>query len=128
MRESRTNLLEPDGDLRGWATMPTKPKYAFFQGEFVPIEEAKISVMTHAFNYGTACFEGIRGYWSPSRQDLLLLKPEDHYVRLVQSARIMQMALPYTAEQLTDMTAALARRNGFQEDIYVRPLVYKATE
>ena len=38
------------------------PKYAFFKGQFVPIEEAKVSIMTHAFNYGTGCFEGIHAY------------------------------------------------------------------
>jgi branched-chain amino acid aminotransferase len=40
------------------------PRYAYFKGKFVPIEDAKISIMTHAFNYGTGAFEGIRAYWN----------------------------------------------------------------
>ena len=45
-------------------------KYAFFQGEIVPIEQAKVSVMTHALNYGTACFGGLRGYWNEQDEQL----------------------------------------------------------
>jgi branched-chain amino acid aminotransferase len=42
------------------------PRFAFFGGEFVPIEQAQVSIMTHAFNYGTGCFEGIRAYYRPA--------------------------------------------------------------
>lgn len=108
--------------------MATKPQFAFFRDRIVPLEEAKISVMTHAFNYGTACFEGIRGYWNPEKEDIYLLKPEDHYVRLVQSARILQMDVPYSPEQLTEITRELVMRDNYREDVYVRPLVYKKTE
>ena len=50
--------------------MPTPT--AFFQGEFVPMENAKIGIMTHAFNYGTAVFEGIRGNWNDTQKQLYL--------------------------------------------------------
>ena len=45
-------------------------KYAFFEGAIVPIEQATVSVMTHALHYGTACFGGIRGYWNEKHQNL----------------------------------------------------------
>lgn len=108
--------------------MPNQVQLAFFRGKIVPLEDAKISVMTHAFNYGTACFEGIRGYWTADKQELYLLKPEDHFVRLIQSARILQMDLTYTPEQLCAIAVELVQRNGYQEDIYIRPIVYKTTE
>jgi len=52
--------------------MPTPT--AFVRGEFVPLEDATISVMTHAFNYGTAVFEGIRGNWNAEHEQLYLFK------------------------------------------------------
>ena len=66
---------------------------AYFEGEFVPIEEASLNVMTHAFNYGTAVFEGIRGNWNSTHEELYLFKVQEHIERLVQSARIIRMNL-----------------------------------
>ena len=56
--------------------------WAYLGGKFVPIREAKISVMTHAFNYGTACFEGVRGNWNAEEEQLYLFRIEDHFRRL----------------------------------------------
>ena len=104
------------------------PKYAFFEGKFVPIEEAKISIMTHAFNYGTGCFEGIRAYWNEEEEQLFLFRLREHYERLHRSCRIMRIELPYSAERLGEITVELLRKEGYQEDTYIRPLAYKATE
>jgi len=106
--------------------MPTPT--AFLRGEFVPMEDAKIGVMTHAFNYGTAVFEGIRGNWNADQEQLYLFQTRAHYERLRQSARIMRMELKYSDDELVEITNELARRNGYNEDIYIRPMVYKATE
>ena len=51
-------------------------KTAFFQGKFVPFADAKIGIMTHAFNYGTGVFEGVRGYWNPQKKTDVPLKTE----------------------------------------------------
>ena len=104
------------------------PKYAFFEGKFVPIEEAKVSIMTHAFNYGTGCFEGIRAYWNEEEEQLFLFRLREHYERLHRSCRIMRIELPYSVERLGEITVELLRREGYREDTYIRPLAYKATE
>ncbi len=106
--------------------MPTPT--AFLRGEFIPMEDAKIGVMTHAFNYGTAVFEGIRGNWNAEQEQLYLFKVRAHFQRLRMSAKIMRMELRYTDDELVEITNELARRNGYNEDIYIRPMVYKSTE
>jgi len=104
------------------------PRFAFFKGQFVPIEEAKISVMTHAFNYGTGCFEGIRAYWNEEEEQLYLFRLKEHYERIHRSCRILRIQLPYTVEELCAITVELLRKEGYREDTYVRPVAYKADE
>jgi len=103
-------------------------RYAFFQGKFVPIEEAKVSIMTHALNYGTGCFEGIRAYWNQEEKQLYIFRMAEHYERLHRSCHILLMDLPYSVEQLCDLTVELLRREGFKKDTYIRPLAYKSQE
>ena len=71
-------------------------KYAFFQGKIVPFEEAKVGVLTHALNYGTGVFEGIRAYWNPDKEDLFLLLAREHYVRFLRNTRMVFIDVPYT--------------------------------
>jgi branched-chain amino acid aminotransferase len=104
------------------------PKYAFFKGEIVPIEEAKISIMTHAFNYGTGCFEGIRAYWNGEEEQLYVFRMKEHFKRLHRSCRILRIELPFTVEELGQFTLDLLRKEGFRQDAYIRPLAYKADE
>ncbi|MFN8556920.1 MAG: branched-chain amino acid transaminase [Dehalococcoidia bacterium] len=103
-------------------------RFAYFQKQFVPLAEAKIGIMTHAFNYGTACFEGIRGNWNPEKRDLFLFRVREHYQRLRRSCHILQISLPYGEDELVDMTVKLVAMCGFEEDVYVRPLAYKSSE
>lgn len=104
------------------------PKFAFFKGEYVPIQDAKVSIMTHGFNYGTGCFEGIRAYWNETEQQLFIFKLLDHYERFLHSSSILLMSLPFTAAQLADITVELVRKEGYREDTYIRPIAYKADE
>jgi branched-chain amino acid aminotransferase len=106
----------------------TADLWAFFRGELVPLSEARVSVMTHAFNYGTAVFEGIRAYWNADQGQLFVLDVVAHYERIKQSARLLMMEVPYAASELADITVELLRRDGLREDGYVRPLIYKASE
>jgi len=105
-----------------------KTKYAFFEGRIVPIEKAKVSIMTHAFNYGTGCFEGIRAYWNDEEEELYILKMREHYERLHRSCHILTVSLPYDVDTLCDITVELLRKEGFREDVYIRPLAYKSSE
>jgi branched-chain amino acid aminotransferase len=104
------------------------PKYAFFKGQLVAIEQARVSVMTHALNYGTGCFEGIRAYWNQEHEQLYVFRLTEHYERFLRSCRILRITLPYSVEELNEITLKLLREEGYQEDAYIRPLAYKADE
>jgi branched-chain amino acid aminotransferase len=102
--------------------------WAFFHGDFVPLADAKISVMTHAFNYGTAVFEGIRAYWNGDQQQLYGLDLLAHFERIHRSVKILQLELRHSPKELVGITVELLRRNQFHEDAYVRPICYKSSE
>jgi len=101
--------------------------YAYLDGRYVPIEEAKISIATHAFNYGTGCFEGIRGYWNEDQHQVYLVKLDAHFRRLLDSARLFRIEVGKTVEELCAMAAELVRRGEYREDVYVRPIAYKSS-
>lgn len=107
--------------------MPGTP-YAFLKGEMMPLADAKIGLMTHAFNYGTAVFEGIRANWNVEHETLYLFRAREHLERLRKSARVLMMELRYSDEDLLDLTRQLVMNSGFREDLYVRPMVYKSQE
>ena len=101
---------------------------AYLRGEFMPLEDAKIGIMTHGFNYGTAVFEGIRGNWNEEQGQLYLFRVRDHVQRLRLSSKIMRMALQISDDDLVAQIHELAQHSGFREDVYVRPMVYKSSE
>jgi branched-chain amino acid aminotransferase len=102
--------------------------YAYFRKQIVPLEDAKIGIVTHAFNYGTGVFEGIRGNWNPDRQQIFLFKVREHYERLRRSAKTLRIDIEESLDELCDLTVDLVRRSGYREDVYVRPLAYKSAE
>ena len=104
------------------------PKFAYFQGEIVPYSEARVGVATHALNYGTAAFGGLRGYWNSDEQQLFVFRPRDHFKRLLNSAKLLTANLDHTPETLTQVLLELLRQEGYREDCYIRPLIYKADE
>lgn len=104
-------------------------KYAFFKDKIVPFNEAKISIMTHAFNYGTGVFEGIRGYWNAEQQQMYIVKLREHNERLERSAKLaLKTSLKYSLSELEKITLELVRKNDYKEDIYIRPIYYKSQE
>lgn len=102
--------------------------WAYLNGEYVPIRDAKVSVLTHGFNYGTGVFEGIRGYWNAAHEQLYGLHLREHYTRLRQSCRIMRLDLPHSVDELVEITCEILRRSGYREDVYIRPIAYKSSE
>jgi len=104
------------------------PSYAYFHKQFVPLSEAKIGVMTHSLHYGTAIFEGIRGNWNSEQKQLYIFRLKEHYQRLFNGCRLLNIDLPYTTDELCRITVELVEKCRFQEDIYVRPLAYKSSE
>ena len=113
-------------------TAPAQPRaiedlIAYFEGEYVPLRDAKVSIMTHAFMYGTATFEGIRGYWNAEQQTLYALFVREHAERIRKSAKMLLMdGLPST-DELVGIILETISRNHFAEDVYVRPSFYKST-
>ena len=101
---------------------------AFFQGKVVPIDQAKVSVMTHALHYGSAVFEGIRGNWNKKKNSMYIFRMKEHYERLIQGCKMMMMDIPYGVDELCDITIDLIKQSGIKEDVYIRPLVYKSEE
>ena len=101
---------------------------AFFQGKIVPIEQAKVSVMTHALHYGTGVFEGIRGNWNAERETMYVFRLREHYERLLQGCRMLMMDIPYSVDDLCNITEDLIKASGVRQDVYIRPLAYKSEE
>jgi branched-chain amino acid aminotransferase len=94
----------------------------WLNGEFVAWEDAKVHVLTHGIHYGTGVFEGIRAY--ETEDGAAVFRHQDHLDRLENSAKLYYMDLPYSKEQLREVTHELIVRNGFRS-CYIRPLVYR---
>jgi branched-chain amino acid aminotransferase len=97
-------------------------------GRFQSYDDAKVGLLTHGLQYGTGCFEGIRGYWVPEERELFLVLLRDHYERLATSSKILTMKLPKSVDELIEITIELCLRNRYEEPVYVRPFSYKAAE
>lgn len=99
-----------------------------FRGQFLPLAEAQVGILTHALHYGTGVFEGIRAYWDDADELLCLFRPQEHFERWKRNCGILHIDVPHSSEELTDITLELIRRNGFRTSVYVRPLAWKAAE
>lgn len=104
------------------------PCFAYFQGQIVPYTEAKVGVMTHALNYGTAVFGGMRAYWNSEQEQLYLFRPFDHFKRFLNSTKLLLMEFVHTPDSLIEIVVQLIQAEGYRRDIYIRPLAYKADE
>jgi branched-chain amino acid aminotransferase len=99
----------------------------YFEGAFVPMRDARVSIMTHAFMYGTAVFEGIRAYWNPDQGVLYGLKIREHAERIRRNAAMLLMDDLPSVDELSRLIVETVRRNGFRQDAYVRPSFYKSS-
>ncbi len=105
---------------------PSPNTIVWFQNRFVRLSEANVGILTHALNYGTGVFEGIRGYYEPHEQELYLVRMLEHYERWKKNCGILRIHVPPSATRLAEITAELCRRNNFHTHVYVRPLAYKS--
>jgi branched-chain amino acid aminotransferase len=87
-----------------------------------------VGILTHALNYGTAVFGGLRAYWNEDEKQLFVFRPLDHFRRFLQSGKLLCMEIPYSAEELVTALTDLMRKEGYQEDCYIRPLAYFCDE
>jgi branched-chain amino acid aminotransferase len=97
-------------------------EFVWFDGEFVKWEDAKVPIFTHALHYGTAVFEGIRGY--ATRNNVFIFRLQDHMERLHRSARVYSISLNYSAKELVSATVELLQKNKMKESCYIRPLTF----
>ncbi len=100
----------------------------FFAGQYMPLREARVGILTHALHYGTGVFEGIRAHWDEPGQELFVLRPREHFERWKLNCGILRIDVPMSPEQLCAITVELMRRNAFRTNVYVRPLAYKSAE
>ncbi|HUG17101.1 MAG TPA: branched-chain amino acid transaminase [Thermomicrobiales bacterium] len=105
--------------------LPLQP-FAYFEGEFVPSDQAKVSIATHALQYGTGAFGGIRGYLDVSEETINIFRLPDHTRRLMNSGRILRARLELDASGLAAVIQELVARNNPKSNVYIRPFIYKA--
>jgi branched-chain amino acid aminotransferase len=87
---------------------------AFLNGEYVPLEDAKVGIMTHALHYGTGAFEGIRGNWNAGDSKMYMFKLREHYERMLRGCKMLWMDPGYTIDELCQITIEVVERSGFQ--------------
>ncbi len=99
-----------------------KAKYIWMDGNFVEWDQAKVHILTHTLHYGNGVFEGTRAY--KTDKGLAIFRLRDHTKRLLNSAKIVAIKSPYTLEELEKAQIELLRKNDFDGNVYIRPLIY----
>jgi branched-chain amino acid aminotransferase len=105
----------------------TDDSIVFFDGRFLPLSQATVSIATHALHYGTGCFEGIRAYWSEEHGELYVLKLREHVDRFYRSCSVLRIQPPYERQELCDIIVDMLRQNGYRANVYVRPIAFKSS-
>jgi branched-chain amino acid aminotransferase len=100
----------------------------YFGGQYVPLAEARIGILTHALHYGTGVFEGIRAHWDEPQQELFGMRLLEHYQRWKLNCGILRIVVPPSPDELSAITLELMRRNALRTNVYVRPIAYKSAE
>jgi len=101
-----------------------KPKVVWFNGEFVPFDDAKIHMLTPCARYGINVFEGLRAYWNDKQAQLYAFRLREHYQRLTESMKIMWLQTPQSIEDNIHLLLETLRRNDLREDCHIRHVVY----
>lgn len=99
---------------------------AYHQGRYAPLEECNVNIMTHALQYGTMVFGGVRAYFNEEQNNLFIFRLDEHMERLFRSAHIMQMKPGLTRKEAGEVICELTRRNNYRTNVYFRPFVYKS--
>jgi branched-chain amino acid aminotransferase len=99
-----------------------RPKFAWFDGKFVRLEEAKVPVMTHAIHYGTSVFEGLRAYWN--LKNLNIFRLDDHIKRFRNSGKIYSINLKFTNKEISNAIIDLCKKNNARQSCYIRPFYF----
>ena len=108
-------------------SMADRDGFIWKDGKLVPWREATTHVLTHTLHYGMGVFEGVRAY-PQADGSIAIFRLEDHTKRLLNSARVFLMEIPWTAEQLNEAQRDVVRANKLAESCYVRPLAFYGSE
>lgn len=101
-------------------------QYVFFKNKIIEEERARVPLATHALQYGTGVFDSIRGYWNSQENKMYLLKPREHFERLLNSAKIVGWQIPFKADEMIGILKSLIKKNNPKRDIYVRPFIFQS--
>jgi len=101
-----------------------RPKYIFLNDEIVPWEEAKVHVSTVAFKFGTAVFEGLRGYWNEQQKQMYLFQMDEHMHRLEYSQKFMRFERIFDAAYVTEKAIERLRANEFRTTVHSMTTVF----
>jgi branched-chain amino acid aminotransferase len=104
------------------------PPYVYYKKQFMPLEDAKMSILTHALHYGTGCFDGIRGNWNEEEGELYLFRVKEHFELLRNGCRILRINLSLTVDEMVKLTVETVAKSNYREGVYIRPVAYKSQE
>src|SRR5262249_48005455 len=96
----------------------------FLNGKLVARVDARVSIDAVAFKYGAMVFEGLRGYWNESRQELFVFRLKDHIRRLRNSIQVMRMETDLAEEDFSGAVLETLKANSIKEDVHIRQMVY----
>lgn len=100
---------------------------AWFEGKFQQLADSNLNISTHAFQYGTMVFGGVRGYYNSRTNSIFVFRLKEHCQRLLRSAHIMQMICPVDETQIAQIILDLVKKNNYKCNCYIRPFVYKSS-
>lgn len=101
--------------------------YVFYDGKIMDEDNVNLSIRSKAFNYGLGCFEGIRAYWDEENEQLYAFRLKEHYDRFLNSCKVLYLNIPYSCEELCNITIELLKKNNFKTTTYIRPVAYKGS-
>ncbi|MFH2054661.1 MAG: aminotransferase class IV [bacterium] len=100
-------------------------RYLYTDGKFHSVEQNNASTMMQAFNYGTAAFEGMKAFWHADAKNWFIFRPDQHHARICRSAAYLDIDFKMSEPEFVATIQKLIRKNNVQEDVYIRPLVFR---
>lgn len=99
-------------------------RFIWYKGEIVNVNDAKINILAPTAQFGLNIFEGIPCYWNEEEKQLFAFRLDDHYNRLIRSARLLQIDCPYTKEDLKKALVDVIKANEYDENLSVRQTLF----
>lgn len=96
----------------------------WFKGKIINVNDAKINVLSPTSQFGLNVFEGIPCYWNDEEKQLYAFRLDDHYERLLKSARLLQLDCKYTKEDFREALVSVVKANEYEENLSVRQTLF----